>query len=86
MPGMGAGSPVIGGEPPIMGLFGMLSKLAEKKRIETPMDNMKRVISLLNDIRESDPEKTGRYVPMAIDILRNGPGSDVRDESGGKTY
>lgn len=63
-----------GGMPPseMMGLFGLISGLAQRERM-TPMDDMKKVISLLERIREQDPERTGANVSMALSVLRNGP-------------
>jgi hypothetical protein len=37
------------------------------------MDDMKRVITLLEQIRETDPEKTGVNASAAISLLKNGP-------------
>lgn len=68
------GMPPPGGIPPPMGLFGAMMGLAKRER-STPMDDMKRAVKLLEDIRESDPDKTGKNVSMALSILRNGPES-----------
>lgn len=65
--------PMMGGmPPPPMGLFGAMSALAKKER-STPMDDMRRAMKILEQVREDDPDKTGKNVSMALSILKNGP-------------
>lgn len=71
-PPMGSAPGMPGVGPPPMGLFGALSALAKKGR-NTPMDDMRSAIKLLESVRELDPDKTGKNVSLALSVLRNGP-------------
>ena len=72
MPPMEAGAQAPMPPPSMMGLFGLISGLAKQERM-TPMDKMAKVVSLLEEIRELDPEKTGINVSIALSVLKNGP-------------
>lgn len=60
---------------PMSGLFDKIAAMAKRGGRKTPVDNMREAIKLLEEIREKDPERTGKYVSMAISVLRGGPSS-----------
>lgn len=54
----------------LSGLFSMMSELAQKPK-ETPADKVKRILSMMDEVRQED-DKIGENISMAMHVIKNG--------------